>query len=90
MDAPRIIGMLKRKEYLAAVILSNPQKSPVAIVQPEREKPGRAAKPWARPINIDVFKSTWSFFASIFFDLYSLYKSVNPVMKSKIPTTDGV
>ena len=64
--------MLKRKEYLAAVILSNPQKRPVAIVQPEREKPGNAARPCAKPINSEVFKSTSSFFASIFFDLYSL------------------
>ena len=45
IDAPRIIGILNKNEYLAAVTLSNPQNRPVAIVQPERENPGSAARP---------------------------------------------
>ena len=60
--------MLNRKEYLAAVTLSSPQNKPVAIVQPERENPGSAAKPCAKPIKIDVSKSTLSVFVSIFLD----------------------
>ena len=67
-----IIGILRRKEYLAAVVLSRPAKSPVAIVQPEREKPGSAAIPCAKPISIDVFKSTEFFFAATWVEIYSL------------------
>ena len=45
MEAPIIIGMLSKKEYLAAVTLSSPFHNPVAIVQPERENPGMDASP---------------------------------------------
>ena len=45
IDAPNIIGMLSKNEYLAEVCLSNPKNKPVAIVQPERENPGKTAKP---------------------------------------------
>ena len=54
-----------KKEYLAAVTLSKPKNNPVAIVQPERENPGRAARPCARPIRIEVLISTFSRFAVI-------------------------
>ena len=36
------------------------------------KKPGNAAKPCAKPMSNEVFKSTSVFFASIFLDLYSL------------------
>lgn len=72
MEAPKIIGILNKNEYLAEVTLSKPKNRPVAIVHPEREKPGHEASPCAIPINIEVFKSTSDFFASIFLDLYSL------------------
>jgi len=58
MDAPKIIGILNKNENLAAVILSNPANNPVAIVKPERENPGNAAKPCAIDINIATLKST--------------------------------
>jgi len=44
-NTPKIIGILSKKEYLAAVTLSKPENNPVAIVQPERENPGKAASP---------------------------------------------
>ena len=44
-DAPKIIGILNKKEYLAAVFRSKPKIKPVDIVNPERENPGSAAKP---------------------------------------------
>ena len=62
MEAPIIIGIDSRKEYLAAVVLSLPDKSPVAMVKPEREKPGSAAKPWETAIIIEFF-SVRSFFS---------------------------
>ena len=45
IDAPNIIGIESKKEYLAEVVRSEPVSKPVAIVSPEREKPGKAASP---------------------------------------------
>ena len=51
MDAPRIIGILNKNEYLAADFLSSPKNNPVAIVHPERDNPGKTAIPCASPIS---------------------------------------
>ena len=45
MEAPRIIGILKRNEYLAEVSRFKPENKPAAIVHPERENPGKTANP---------------------------------------------
>ena len=45
IEAPNIIGILSKNEYLAAISLFNPENNPVAIVQPERENPGNTAIP---------------------------------------------
>ena len=46
-----IEGMPRRKENLAASFLSQPDKSAIEIVAPERDTPGKNAKAWAIPIN---------------------------------------
>ena len=45
MLVPKIIGITSKKENFVLVTLSNPVNKPVAIVQPERENPGNAARP---------------------------------------------
>lgn len=44
-EAPKIIGILNKNEYLAAVTRCLLLKRPAAMVNPERENPGRAAMP---------------------------------------------
>ena len=46
-----IAGIPSRKENIAASLLSQPDKSAIEIVAPERDTPGRIAKAWAIPIN---------------------------------------
>ena len=43
--APQIAGIERIKENLAAVLGSIPKSMPTAIVDPEREIPGRIANP---------------------------------------------
>ena len=50
---------------------------PVAIVQPEREKPGNTAIPWANAIKTDCFKFSLSDLFALFFDKYSLKNSTD-------------
>ena len=45
-----IAGMPKRKENLAASVLSQPDKRAVEIVTPDLETPGKIAKAWKNPI----------------------------------------
>ncbi len=46
MEAPRIIGILKRKmNILQKFHDSKPENKPAAIVHPERENPGKTANP---------------------------------------------
>ncbi len=49
---PRMIGMLIRKENFALSSLSPPLSSPADNVVPERERPGKIAKPCAIPMII--------------------------------------
>ena len=48
--ANEIAGMPRRKENLAASLLSNPDNKAMEIVAPERDTPGIIAKAWAIPI----------------------------------------
>jgi len=47
--APRIVGIAKINENLAACSLSTPEKIKLEIVNPERENPGITARPWKIP-----------------------------------------
>ena len=49
--AIEIAGIPKRKENLAASLLSQPDKSAMEIVIPDLEIPGIIAKDWKKPIN---------------------------------------
>ena len=48
--AKEIAGIPSRKENLAASFLSQPDKSAIEILAPERDTPGIIAKAWAIPI----------------------------------------
>ncbi len=48
-DAPSITGMANRKANFMAAWRSQPLNKPVAMVNPERDSPGRMAKVWAIP-----------------------------------------
>lgn len=89
MDEPKIIGIDNRKEYFAAVVRSKPANKPVAIVKPERENPGNAAKPWAIAISMEFFKPIF-FLTEIFLEMYSLSNNKKPVIVNKKPTTCGL
>ena len=89
IEAPNIIGMLNKNEYLAAVNLSFLFSNPVAIVKPERENPGKAAKPCATAINIDVFKSILFDFSCILFENASAENNKIPVNIRSKPTIAG-
>ena len=49
-NANEIAGIPSIKENLAASFLSQPDKSAIEIVAPERDTPGIIAKAWAIPI----------------------------------------
>ncbi len=51
-NPPTIIGMLKRKLYSADCVSSFPKNKSVDIVVPERDNPGKTAKPCAKPTAI--------------------------------------
>ena len=89
MEAPIIIGIDSRKEYLAAVVLSAPPKRPVAIVSPERENPGIAAKPWATAISKDSFNVIF-FLVLSFLETFSLCNNIIPVSTNIKPTKSGL
>ena len=48
--AIEIAGMPKRKENLAASLLSQPDNRAAEIVMPDLETPGKMAKAWETPI----------------------------------------
>ena len=50
--AREIAGIPKRKENLAASLLSHPNTRAVEIVTPDLETPGKIAKAWEIPIKI--------------------------------------
>ena len=57
--------MLIRKENLAHSFLSPPDRIPAHIVEPEREMPGKTAKPCAIPIIIAVlYENSFVFLAN--------------------------
>ena len=58
----KMTGMDIKKENFAISSLSLPHKSPAEIVLPEREMPGKTAKPCATPMKSTVFKSRFPFF----------------------------
>ena len=49
--APTIAGINSKKEKRAARTGSIPNIFDIAIVDPERETPGKIANPWKKPIN---------------------------------------
>ena len=71
--AKKIAGMPKRKENLAASGLSQPDIKAVEIVTPDREKPGKIANDWKRPIK-KLSEKVWFFkFKKPFFELSAIY-----------------
>ena len=48
--APRIIGVARRKENLAAFSRVSPRKSPVEILIPDLDDPGNSATIWLKEI----------------------------------------
>ena len=59
-----IAGMNKRKENRAALTGSIPNILEIAIVEPERETPGRMANPWKNPITNAFLMGKSSIFLS--------------------------
>jgi hypothetical protein len=53
--APKEAGIKRQKEKLKAVSGDRPMARPVAMVVPARERPGRMAKAWEKPIIIACF-----------------------------------
>ena len=87
--AKEIAGIPKRKENLAASLLSQPDTRAVEIVTPDRETPGIIANAWERPIK-KLSKELWFFkFKKPFFDLSAMYmkiairKETNAIDKSE-------
>ena len=56
--ANEIAGIPKRKENLAASLLSHPDRSAVEIVTPDLETPGIIANAWEKPIN-KLLRNVW-------------------------------
>ena len=57
MNPPIIMGTLKRKLYSAEFVSSFPKNKRVEMVVPERERPGRTARPWVIPtITADLYE----------------------------------
>ena len=50
MASPKIGGITIRNEKCASFSFLSPSRSPVAMVLPERERPGSVAIAWAIPI----------------------------------------
>ena len=72
-------GIPRRKENLAASLLSQPDRSAIEIVAPERDTPGIIAKAWAIPIYI-IFRYLWLFKLIKFLDeisAKSITKDIN-------------
>ena len=67
MAAPKMMGVDSKNENLAAPSLVRPISSPVVIVIPERETPGRIASACEIPMNRLVPKVIW--FISVFLEL---------------------
>ena len=84
-----IIGILNKNEYLAQDTLSRPRKTPVLIVEPEREIPGIEAIPCASPIRIAFFISILSVFTFIFSATNSPVYKIQPVRNINMPTMQG-
>ena len=89
IDVPKMIGTVSKNENFVAVSLSNPENKPDAIVKPERENPGKTAKPWAKPIIIAFLRFILSVFASKFLETYSLKNRIMPVPISNTETIFG-
>ena len=71
--AKEIAGIPKRKENLAASLLSQPDTRAVEIVTPDRETPGIIANAWKRPIK-KLSESLWFVkFKDPLFDLSAMY-----------------
>ena len=79
-----IMGILKRKENFAALTLSSPNISPVAMVKPDRENPGNIAIPCDKPINADYFQLKLSGLFLFFCDKYSAKNNIKPVPTKNI------
>lgn len=80
---PIITGMLIRKENFALFCLSAPESSPAEIVAPEREIPGKIARPWAIPIATACLKVNSSVFALLFENLSTINKSAEVIKNAQ-------
>ena len=49
MAAPKIAGRERRKEKVKASSRERPALSPVTMVDPDLDMPGKTARPWAMP-----------------------------------------
>ena len=58
--SPRMGGMTIRKENCASFSLLLPRRRPVAMVLPERERPGNTARAWAMPMTKACQGEIWS------------------------------
>ena len=64
-----IEGIPSRKEYLAALFLSQPESNAIEIVTPERDTPGMIAKAWAKPM-YKLWRKLWLFIViNLFFEI---------------------
>ena len=63
--SPRMGGMTMRKENWASLSLLLPRMSPVAMVEPERDRPGITATAWARPMMKASLRLMFSFWRGL-------------------------
>ena len=81
--AKEIAGMPKRKENLAASLLSQPDNRALEIVTPDLETPGQIAKAWERPIK-KLSEKKWLFiFLEPFFELSAKYMTIAIKIETK-------
>jgi len=77
-----IIGILKINENFAHSFLSYPEIKPALIVVPERDIPGKTAKPCAMPIMIAAFNE--NSFVFLFFEIISTKNKIIAEIKKHI------
>lgn|GEM_PF-1199805 len=75
-------GRLIKKLSFSEVVLSNCLRSKVAMVDPERDSPGRAANPWTKPkTTASIFLKSRTFLKPSFL----VFNCRNAVIRSRIP-----
>ena len=78
--ANEIAGIPIKKENLAASFLSQPNKSAIEIVAPDRDTPGIIAKAWAIPI-YKLFRYLWLLIFMNLFEEISANSIINDINK---------